>query len=54
VAKKRSVKLGQRSNGRVEIVSGIVEGEMIVVDGSMSVQDGMNVTVKDVVKETEK
>ncbi len=54
VAKKRVVKLGQRTNGRVEIVSGIVEGEVIVVDGSMSVQDGMNVTVKDVVKETEK
>jgi membrane fusion protein (multidrug efflux system) len=54
VAKKRVVKLGQRTNGRVEIVSGIVEGEVIVVDGSMSVQDGMNVTVKDVAKETEK
>ena len=38
----------------LSIVSGIVEGEMIVVDGSMSVQDGMNVTVKDVVKEMEK
>jgi len=47
VAKKRAVKLGQRANGRVEIVSGIVEGEIIVVDGSMSAQDGMSVTVKE-------
>lgn len=50
VAKKRVVKLGQRSGGQVEIVSGIAEGEIIIVDGSMSVQDGMNVTVKDAAK----
>jgi membrane fusion protein (multidrug efflux system) len=47
VARKRAVKLGQRTDGRVEIANGIVEGEVVVVDGSMSVQDGMNVTVKE-------
>ena len=45
VAHRRSVKLGQRVAGRVEIVSGIVEGENVIVDGSMTVQDGMSVTV---------
>lgn len=47
VAHRRAVQLGQRANDRVEIVSGVAEGETIVVDGSMSVQDGMIVTVQD-------
>ena len=46
VAHRRTVKLGQRSQGKVEIVSGVAEGELLVVDGSMSVQDGMVVTVQ--------
>lgn len=46
IAHKRTVQLGQRINGEVEIVSGITEGEAIVVDGSMTVQDGMNITVQ--------
>ena len=47
VAHRRVVKLGQRSGGKVEIVSGVAAGETVVVDGSMSVQDGMVVTVKE-------
>jgi membrane fusion protein (multidrug efflux system) len=46
VAHRRAVTLGQRVAGRVEIASGIKEGEMVIVDGSMSVQDGMNVNVQ--------
>jgi len=45
IAHKRTVQLGQRINGEVEIVSGIVAGEIIIVDGSMTVQDGMPVTL---------
>lgn len=45
VAHRRAVTLGQRKDGRVEIVSGVTEGESVIVDGSMSVQDGMNVTL---------
>jgi len=44
VAHKRSVQLGQRIQGEVEITRGIEEGETIVVDGSMTVQDGMTVS----------
>lgn len=46
VAHKRSVQLGQRIAGEVEIVSGVTEGESMVVDGSMTVQDGMSVDVQ--------
>ncbi len=46
IARKRTVQLGSRTAGRVEIVSGIAAGETLVVDGSMSLQDGMAVTVK--------
>jgi len=44
IAHRRSVQLGQRIQGEVEIISGLEEGETIVVDGSMTVQDGMNIT----------
>ncbi|MBK8289177.1 MAG: efflux RND transporter periplasmic adaptor subunit [Pseudomonadales bacterium] len=47
VAHRRTVKLGQRMGGRVEITSGIAENEVVIVDGSMSVQDGMGVTVQE-------
>jgi membrane fusion protein (multidrug efflux system) len=44
IAHRRSVQIGQRIQGEVEIVLGIEAGETIVIDGSMTVQDGMNVT----------
>jgi membrane fusion protein (multidrug efflux system) len=47
VAQRRAVQLGQRVAGKVEITAGLSAGESVVVDGSMSVQDGMAVTVKD-------
>lgn len=47
VARKRKVELGQRQDGLVEIVSGVNTGEILVVDGSMSLQEGMKVTVQE-------
>jgi membrane fusion protein (multidrug efflux system) len=47
IAHKRTVQLGQRSQGKVEVLSGIEPGEIIVVDGAMSLQDGMSVTVQE-------
>lgn len=46
VAHKHNVQLGQRIAGEVEVVSGLSAGDRIVVDGSMTVQDGMTVTVQ--------
>jgi membrane fusion protein (multidrug efflux system) len=46
IAHKRKVTLGLRTNGRVEILSGVTAGDTVVVDGSMSLQDGMAVKVQ--------
>jgi membrane fusion protein (multidrug efflux system) len=46
-AQKRTVTLGSRQQGRVEILSGVSLGETLVVDGGMSLQDGMSVKVKE-------
>lgn len=45
-AHKRTVRLGLRQAGRVEVVNGVAAGETLVVDGSMSLQDGMTVTIQ--------
>lgn len=47
IAHKRAIQLGQRTQGKVEIVSGIEAGEIIVVDGAMSLQDGMSVKIQE-------
>ncbi len=44
VAKRREVDIGRRRPGEVEIVSGLKEGERIVVDGTQNVRDGSVVT----------
>lgn len=46
LARKRKVQLGQRQDGFVEIVTGLNAGEQVVIDGSMSLQEGMKVTVQ--------
>lgn len=43
VAKRRSVKLGERKPGLVEIVSGLSAGEEVVVAGQMKLFDGIAV-----------
>lgn len=43
---RRTVRLGGREAGRVEVTQGLAAGDVLVVDGGMSLQDGMAVTVK--------
>lgn len=45
-AQRRTVRLGDREAGRVEVTQGLAVGDVLVVDGGMSLQDGMAVTVK--------
>jgi membrane fusion protein (multidrug efflux system) len=43
VVERREVRIGKRSPGSVEIVSGVAEGERVVVDGTQNVRDGSTV-----------
>lgn len=45
VAQQVEVQMGQRNDGRVEVVSGLAEGDEVVVTGQMRVQDGGKVNV---------
>lgn len=40
VAHRREVKIGRRRPGEVEIVSGVKEGERVIVEGTQNVSDG--------------
>jgi membrane fusion protein (multidrug efflux system) len=42
---ERQVKLGERRDGQVEIISGVEEGERVVVRGQKVIRDNMSVTV---------
>ena len=42
---KREVKIGVREEGIVEIVSGLSDGEFVIVDGALRVTPGQDVTV---------
>jgi membrane fusion protein (multidrug efflux system) len=42
-ARKREVSIGRRKPGRVEIVSGLAAGDLIVVEGTQKVRDGTRV-----------
>ena len=42
-ARKREVSIGRRKPGRVEIVSGLAAGDLIVVEGTQKVRDGARV-----------
>ena len=46
VAHKNKVTLGVRRAGEVEVSEGLQAGNVIIVDGSMTVQDGMTVTLQ--------
>ena len=37
---KREVRIGRREPGRVEVVSGVAEGERVVVEGTLKLRDG--------------
>jgi membrane fusion protein, multidrug efflux system len=40
VAERRAVKLGKRRPGEVEVVTGLSEGERVIVEGTQNVRDG--------------
>jgi membrane fusion protein (multidrug efflux system) len=44
VVDKAPVKLGSRSEGQVEVVSGLKAGERIVVEGTVKLHEGSKVT----------
>jgi membrane fusion protein (multidrug efflux system) len=37
---KREVRIGRRQPGRVEVVAGVVEGERVVIEGTLKLRDG--------------
>lgn len=43
-ASRREVEVGHRSPGRVQIVSGLIPDERVVVDGALKLRDGMTVS----------
>jgi membrane fusion protein (multidrug efflux system) len=40
VAEKRSVRIGQRRVGDVQVVEGLVAGELVVTEGTQKLRDG--------------
>ena len=44
-AQSHEVKEGVSVDGRIQILSGVSEGELVITEGVSSVQDGMEVTV---------
>ena len=45
VARARTVKLGLRLEGGVEVVEGLAKGDRIVIDGALTLRDGLEVEV---------
>jgi len=48
-AKARSVKLGERFFGEVEVTSGLEETSIVIVGGIQKVRDGTKVTIRNAV-----
>ncbi len=46
IARARTVEVGARRDGRIEITSGLRAGERIVTDGAYQVDDGVHIVVK--------
>jgi len=44
-AVRKSIKIGRRHPGVVEVLSGLVEGEKVVVEGALKLRDGSEVSV---------
>ncbi len=47
VARRVKIEPGLRLNGRVEIVSGLSEGQMVITEGALRVREGAPVVIKD-------
>jgi|HigsolmetaAR203D_1030402.scaffolds.fasta_scaffold00681_10 membrane fusion protein (multidrug efflux system) len=50
IAARRQIELGQREPGRVQVLSGLLPGERVVIDGALKLRDGA--AVKDVAVDT--
>lgn len=48
IAQRREVQLGYRQDGHVEVLSGVAEGESIVILGQEQINDGTRVTARSV------
>lgn len=53
IAMRRSVIVGMRRDGNVEIITGINEGDIVIIKGQQGVSDGRAVTIRDSYKSTE-
>ncbi|MCK9563448.1 MAG: hypothetical protein M0R02_12110, partial [Bacteroidales bacterium] len=42
---RRTVDIGQRLAGSVEIIAGLAEGEQVIIEGSQKVRDGTQVSL---------
>jgi len=49
-AEKREVVLGIQNTEMVEIVSGLVEGDLVIVEGNYSMNDGTRIEIKEVIQ----
>ncbi len=49
-AEKRDVVLGIQNAEMVEIVSGLVEGDLVIVEGNYSMSDGTQIEIKEVIQ----
>lgn len=49
-AEKRDVVLGIQNAEMVEIVSGLVEGDLVIVEGNYSMDDGTRIEIKEVIQ----
>ena len=45
-ASRRPVRMGARDRGKVEILSGLSSGELVVTDGAFSLREGQKITYK--------
>ncbi len=52
-AERRNVKLGSTQNGMIEVLGGLEEGEEIVTEGAVNVNEGSNLRVVNPVKATD-
>lgn len=50
IAERKSVKTGAQNESHIEILSGIIEGEKVVISGVLSLQDGDEVVEKETKK----
>lgn len=46
IARQRTVEVGRRMNGTYEIISGILEGETVITEGSQLLKDGQAIEIK--------